>query len=616
MMGVFLFVLSVLLANVGGWGACISYDFNSTGFNTNVWQERGYGCTNNQPIMSMCEYYIGGSAPSNGDVTPRGYCIRKGIMSNGAFCSGNQTFCRYYGICCSTQCEADSVKGCDNDHIWNQDSCKCVPKPEPEADSSFTICTEDVRNGTPYATIYGVTCHYKNGVAETCCGVSAGSISGTGYQSHCPQLRSVRGSCENNGVPNGPSKQTAGKQVPDLPNSQCYAVVGYTCYMRDYNSGNTYSCECDGDCQEAFRQQMQGYGCRNPYPQPQPSSSGSGGGESSPSSSGSGESSPSSSDSEPPSSSGSGGGDKDYTEQLNQIIANTQGTMNNTADISQWTQTTMNNTTDIKNSLSEIGVDVSHIRTNTENTATNTAQVATNTNNIDNKLSTTNSLLQQLNNKNWSPNINITDTNIVNVDNEVIINGDTAKAPSEILSFLKGVFGGMDTTANYDTTGWGRTNDSAKAQLDSALKKGDWVTSLGCDTTGGRKCDNSVIGAHGLDSAKSSLKATFAQFGDTLKNGAFGDSLKNWSNKFTAGNISGSGSDNCPSVLSRNYHIELVQGAGFDLTLGRFLCQPLVGNTTGWALCRLLLRASVALACMWFLFHCATGFGGRGGDDD
>ena len=141
--------------------------------------------------------------------------------------------------------------------------------------------------------------------------------------------------------------------------------------------------------------------------------------------------------------------------------------------------------------------------------------------------------------------------------------------------------------------------------------------SLNCDTTGGRKCDDKILGAHALDSATARLKNAYKGIGDTLKNGAFGDSLNNWGSKFTGGNvISGSGSNSCPSVLTRNYHVELIQGAGFDLTLGTYLCNPIFGNVTAWTLCRLLLRATIALACMWFLFKCATGFRGQGGDDD
>lgn len=594
MTNVILLVLGVLLANVSGWGACVPY--NKIWYGVNPSRCQSYldnptvTCKSYLPCNNGNECYVIGEGNTN---RPTSSCWGAGAHID----------C----VSCDTKCEADSLKGCDDEHIWNQDSCKCVPKPPTESDSTFTICDEQFLNGRTYSTIYKVTCHYRDGNLETCCGVSPNKINDTGYKSYCPIYRSNAGSCADNGVPNGPSPPHEGNQVPEgMPTASCYATVGSTCYFQDFLSGRTYSCECDGDCQKAQRDAAVGYGsCVNPYPQYSSSSGGGGeGGNSSGSEGGN------SSGSEGGNSSGSGS-DKDYTQQLNQIIANTQGIMDNTGDISQWSQETMNQTIDIKNQLTETSIDVSHIRTNTENTAQNTS-------NIDNKLSTTNNLLQQIKDKDWSPDVHV-NPNVTVVDSskvEVNVTTDTAKAPSEILGFLKGLFGGMDTTANYDTTGWGSVNDSAKAQLDSALKKGDWVTSLGCDTTGGHRCDNSIIGAHGLDSAKSGLKSTYRALSDTLRNGAFGDSLQNWSSKFTAGNISGSGSDNCPTVISRNYHIELVQGAGFDLTLGRFLCHPLVGNITGWALCRLLLRASVALACMWFLFHCATGFGGRGGNDD
>lgn len=561
MLQVVLFTLSVLLASVSGWGACregsISANYCSwTGYGG---CESQFGCgTNNGSTYIVCEMAQTG---------PGGAC-----GSNHYTCNGRIWYC-------SNKEDADSLN-C----VYNPTRPEC----QTTTDTTIYYCLTQ-KGATGYISeVRRCSCKSLNGSVYQCNGKSNINVN-----QDCPVIRTYNGTCAENGYRDGPQADSTASTA------QCYAVIGSKCYMKDIASGNTFSCECDGSCNKAMNDLMSGNGCNNPYPQPEP-----------PPDSIPLPLPPDDTTQTPPDTSGND--DDKYMEVLNAIRANTQGTMNNTADIASYTQTTMDNTTDIKNILEgDIAIDVKHIRNSTEN-------IDETTQSIDNQLATTNTLLNAINNKDFSPDIHYNpdinvevagDTNIINV------NADTSKAPFEILGFLKGVFGG-DTTANYDTTGWGRVNDTAKAQLDSALKKGDWVTSLGCDTTGGRKCDNSIIGANGLDSAKSSLKATFTQLGDTLRNGAFGDSLANWSSKFTAGTISGSGSDNCPSVISRNYHIELVQGAGFDLTLGRFLCQPLVGNTTGWALCRLLLRASVALACMWFLFHCATGFGGRGGDDD
>lgn len=596
MLQVVLFTLSVLLASASGWGACFS---SYVGYSLSNRESCTYGagCS---PVGGTCQNSIQCTSAKSG--CPSTYVYGNYVATNGRLNGTLENFCGQetlagctssggsipqcsYTILCNTQAEADSA------------NCVLNPtRPECQTTTDTTIyyCLTQ-KGATGYISeIRRCSCKSLNGSVYQCNGKSSVNIN-----EDCPVISTYNGTCAENGYRDGPQADSTASTA------QCYAVIGSKCYMKDIASGNTFSCECDGSCNKAMNDLMAGNGCNNPYPQPEP-----------PPDSVPLPFPPDDTTQTPPDSSGD---DDKYMEVLNAIRANTQGTMNNTADIASYTQTTMDNTTDIKNILEgDIAIDVKHIRNSTEN-------IDETTQSIDNQLGTTNTLLNQIKNKDFSPDIHFNpdinvevagDTNIINFGGDtIIVNADTAKAPFEILGFLKGVFGG-DTTVNYDSTGWGRVNDTAKAQLDSALKKGDWVTSLGCDTTGGRKCDNSIIGVNGLDSAKSSLKATFTQLGDTLRNGAFGDSLANWSSKFTSGTISGSGSENCPAVISRNYHIELVQGAGFDLTLGRFLCQPLVGNTTGWALCRLLLRASVALACMWFLFHCATGFGGRGGDDD
>ena len=63
----------------------------------------------------------------------------------------------------------------------------------------------------------------------------------------------------------------------------------------------------------------------------------------------------------------------------------------------------------------------------------------------------------------------------------------------------------------------------------------------------------------------------------------------------------------------------LIFGAMGQVSMGSFgtyLCQPIFGTITPWALGRVLLRAIVAISCMWFLFKCATGFKGDSGEED
>ena len=605
---VVVFLLAVLLANVSGWGACRSFSNFFTNDYTNCMSGDCSGITTNTPncsdVLPQCGNTSGCSATQQGG---GGYWT--GLYSPGGSYCGNEGTCYtnrapkecWYSTFCDTKDEADSTDCVNKGNQWvggANPECKPQGPPTPPPEGC-TYCEDylgwaeeenpafgSINIQVPYSKMYHCSTCYKDDNGYI---ISAGD---------CTEMRNSPGTCQQNG--DCPSNQICADSTGNDSPVECIATIGPNVWLRDVKTGNTFKCEADGDCARAKQLVATGE-CKNPYADKnKPNSSDSG------NSSSSGENPNSSGSENPPESSGEF---CDMCDKLERIAANTQATMNNTSDISQWTLETMNKTIDIDNHLTEMGVDVSHIRTNTEATATNTGS-------IDNKLNTTNSLLNDIKNKNWNPTINVQAPEVNIGGDTIIVNADTAKAPSEILGFLKGLFGGMDTTGSYDTTGWGNVNDTAKSELDSALKRGSWTESLNCDTTGGNKCDHSIIGAHGLDSVKNSLRASYRALADTIKNGSFGDSLQNWGSKFTGGSIAGSGSDNCPSVLSRNYHITLVQGASFDLTLGRYLCQPLVGNTTAWSLCRLLLRACVDLSCMWFLFHCAVGFSGRGGDDD
>lgn len=288
----------------------------------------------------------------------------------------------------------------------------------------------------------------------------------------------------------------------------------------------------------------------------------------------------------------------------------------------------------------------------------NTREIANTGLEISGKMDNANEYLRQIAGKNFNPTINVGSPKVnvdVNLDslsvsqnrttdtlhhtNEILdglggkledikgllgssgsdtIHVDTSKAPASIDSALKHWGDRNNHTfaaAGLDSSGWGHTNDSAGAATDSVLSRADFFGSLGCDTTGGKKCDGSIIGADGLATATGSMKATYGELRDSLTGGAYADSLRLWGGKFTGnGVLTGSGSNSCPSVLTKTYRVDIYKGAGYDFTLGTYLCAPLFGQTTAWSLCRLLLRATIALACMWFLFKCATGFGG-GGDD-
>ena len=625
-----IWALMLLALAVQSWATC-------TTTNTYMYATGNKTCTGDLCIVDRIEYYDNYRCDGGYLQAPKGSCNNGNAVRVNYACRGGAgtpyfakavyTHCQSWGdylyydrTICTTKCEADSAahySSCVSqaNHFWDSDSCKC--RERTEADSVFTVCTEDVRNGSPYYQIYLVTIHYKDGQAETACGVSPSLINGEGYKQYCPMARTGSGTCAKAGVPNGPSEpkpcngncSSAGGDM--LPSAECYATVGYTCYMKDLRTGNTFRCDCDGSCSKAMldlaRPLGEGASCRNPYnnPSSSPSSSDSGG---SGGSSDSGNSSDSGGSSSPSSSTGAAG---DYTQQLDQLIANTQGIMNNTGDISQWTQTTMNNTTDIKNNLSDIGIDVNHIRTNTENTANNTA-------NIDNKLSTTNSLLNDIKNKDWNPTINVEAPNVEIGGDTIIINNtvsgdtniinvttDTSKAPAEILGLLQNALQGVGNSS--DTNGMG-------AQIDGWMGK---IDSLIGDTSLIRMNGDSLN--HAMDNLYS---GGYGAIRDTLGNSSIADSMDAWTNKLVDnGKISGDGSDQCPSVLSRTWRVDFPVGnstVGVDIgPLGRYLCNDVAGlGITFWALCRVILRAIVAIGCMIWLYRTALGIDGGSNEED
>lgn len=193
------------------------------------------------------------------------------------------------------------------------------------------------------------------------------------------------------------------------------------------------------------------------------------------------------------------------------------------------------------------------------------------------------------------------------------------------LDSISGGIYSLDSTFAYwgdssnwkvDSAGWGGKYDSLKSWGDSLTESmGDWLE--GCDTTGGKHCDNIYIGSHGLDSAVSGMKGTAGALRDSMLNGRFADSLNLWASKFNNPKITGSGSNTCPSALTRSYSLNFGRMGEVQMgSFGTYLCEPIFGSVTPWTLGRILLRAIVAISCMWFLFKCATGFKGDSGEED
>ena len=587
--------LLVLLANVGGWGAC------TTQWAQNIWC---YPCTSLSGNYDCCR---------DGSWNDFSICQ---MPTDGAYNGGYRAFtgnCRVQSCqsstqgvieCeynfCSSKCEADSLAGCPEGQEWDSATCQCKasgpPLPPP---GTCTYCEDymgwaeeesvigPVNMQVPYSRMY----RCKNCVRD------ANGFVTTAFD--CEEMRNSPGTCRQNG--DCPSNQICADSTGDDSPVQCIATFGSEVWMKDIKTGNTFKCSADGSCERAKLMVASGE-CKNPYADKnKPNSSDS--------------NDPNSSDSNDPNSSSaenppeSSGEFCDMCDKLDRIAANTQATMNNTSDISQWTQETMNQTIDIKNQLTEYGVDISHIRTNTEETATNTGS-------IDNKLNTTNSLLNDIKNKNWNPQINVNpptvnvggDTIIVNVGGDTtILNADTAKAPAEILGFLQGVFG--DSAGNYnpdDTAGSG-------VQIEGVLNKIDSLVGEGMP----------VMNSDSVSNAMGDLKNNgLGAIRDTIGNSAISDSMTAWGQKITDnGYITGQGSDNCPEILTRTWQVNFPIGTGGANVnigpLGVYLCKPVAGmGITFWALCRVILRAMVAIACMIWLYKSVLGIDGGSNDED
>lgn len=179
--------------------------------------------------------------------------------------------------------------------------------------------------------------------------------------------------------------------------------------------------------------------------------------------------------------------------------------------------------------------------------------------------------------------------------------------------------GGIDS-AMTDTTGGAYDTSSFMSEIrgwGDSLAAAVW--GYPCDTTGGRKCDNAYIGSNGLATAQQDLKNAYEAGADSIKNSAFGDSLRHWSNLITNnGVLSGAGSASCPSVFTRTWNVPLGP-TGMSYTFGpysRIVCYNFFAGITFWSLARVILRILVAIGCMMWLYHAVTGTSGGNDDED
>jgi hypothetical protein len=585
----FLFVVLALLvlSVIDAWGAC-----------TTSWEQETIGYTND-PTCSSAEPWRCGFQGGSGEYCGTGnrsYC--RPTATRLCECYVTNRNCNPVGqassltggcmtITCNNKCEADSVKNggfilecqydvvqhkyyrwiCPNDikcsscgqqfysdqTLCQQAYCQDNPQAagcETEHDTLLYACSMFNDGGTWKAGIYKLNCKTLGGTITSCNGKQDVNIEQDGILT-----RAYDGTCEQNGFQNGIfGGGTPQDSLPNGASADCFAEIGSNCHMRDKASGNTFTCACDGSCAVALRNLMAGNAnCSNPYPQP--SSSGTDVNLSSYNAQqSSASSSPSSGGSSEPASSSSGGGEGggassdfeyDYTQVLDDIRANTQYT-------------------------------------------------GTQAERLNDKAAQANEWLRQIAGKDWSPSVNVASPNV-----SVNVQGDTAKAPAEILTLLRDKLGGGEPNSG-DTAGMGAQESALLGRLDSLL------------------ADSLPNMRDSIGTAVTQYGAAFDAFRDSMENSPWADSVDKWTDALVDnGVITGSGSANCPAVLTRTWDVPLGVTTANVGPLGKYLCAsvPAVGVTL-WALARVLLRAVVSIACMVWIFKAVLGIDGGNNEED
>lgn len=425
MVQVVLFILSVALATVDGWGACTP--FTNYAYTGTSMSGPDYQCK-----MNVVLSYATGSAERpcvSGEMhgcSVSGNAQSSTTIIKSCYYEQSANRVRIDLLQCGNQCEADSVACIGRGAQWDSDSCKCKNCTEPDTTFKESSCAYDAGQGK-YLNIV-------NTITRTNCEVTVKEDKY--YSLTCDTT------CNEN------SELTC-----------MGSIDGVTVYLRSCN-GKVSKCEADGSCDAAIRKVANGE-CENPNDPPSPTSSSEAG----------------SSSSEAGSSSGTGEDWEWLKDSLHVIHIEEMETNDYLMNFQPFITGTYDQVTDIAGTAHDIN---SNILTSFEflnDIKENTGNTAQNTNNINNKLTNTNQLLTDLNNKSWNVNVRpeITvqgDTNIVNVQT------DTAHSGAAILDFLKGIFSGADTTNNYnpnDTAGMG---DSSRSMLDGIAGMGDTVPNM------------------------------------------------------------------------------------------------------------------------------------------
>lgn len=470
--------------------------------------------------------------------------------------------------CCTDACLQDSLT-CAAPNVWNSASCTCDPPPPPP-------CQRFLHCETYFNTGFGLNVSLGQGI-----GIDT-NYSGPGYYAmrllmcdtcngipHCDLIMDVPGTCEQHGfcppgelkcdsVAPGGSSSSAGTSSSSYepPDCVCLGCFGGNC-MVTCSDGSNRTCVGDFDNCTELKNSPTWTECTAPGPNSGGSSSSPGGGSS------------------------AGPSSQDNTiDGLNALI----DTVHHSNELQEVGHGIMrdgieqnkNFFDDVRGFFGGLMSQITGIFNNTDNISNNTSNINKGVNNIANKLDSIKNKPRDTTIVNvQGDTINIQgDTNIINIpiDSAPGLPWDTAGAVAGLQGLWDSVARGLDTMINPDTIHTGPP-------------------------------DSLVRGVYGsLDSGVGRI------YRDTI-NALVNNGLQN-------STLSGSGSNSCPAFLMASYPLT-IGPVTFDLTrnvkIGQYLCTPVLGGKTAWELGRMLIRIIVSIACMFFLFKCATGT--LGGDD-
>lgn len=620
-----LFLVAFFLGVNGAGADCIPIGGEWSTF------EGSLGCYNSYPSTQTCYTGDVNLASSNNPWYQNANCggtTRVCVQTSAeflrcSFASGGNQICNYSGFRCGSQCEADSLQCVNEGGAWTENPNAVCGK-SCTTNGCTAADTANLERLVHRCDSLGGTNDYElvNNGSEGC-GLSGfcNLCNGNAYKK---LLKDQQKNCCEQG------------HAPDTTKVKC-TVESITSTDKKFIVDGQNAC-LSGDPQIIITPNGESYreGCDDAPP--------------------SGGSSDSHGSSDSQESSSSGGGSSSGNTDENALAGQLEDIKDSLHKIIRYDSTTASNSIDLANYLYDIKVCLEAGTCGAGAPTDYTGEIQA----VRDTLHNSNTLLKQIADKDLSVSVNGGLTaekqaeliaNISNVADSMakygIANGARLDSIIEGLKHLgaDSVAHGLDSVRNeyiregidslyslrtgLDSTFADWSDTSGAAAAGDTTGKGGELDALGdslgvalwgypCDTTGGKSCNTAYIGANGIANARNGWKGAADALGDSLNGGAVKDSINSWTNKIVNnGVLSGNGAATCPAVFNRTWQVPL--GTGITYTFGPFgkiVCYDFFGGITFWALARIVLRAMVAITCMWWLYHAVTGTTARGDDDE